>query len=92
MDLAELLVLYFKIISKYTDYFIKNYSFNNYEAYITGIYILEHVFKFGTLYKYNVIKLCEKCIYYYIEFILQLKQNDRTYIPLKNIDAFSFIF
>lgn len=91
MELKELIHLYYNIISKFNNYYFKYYN-NNFNIYKVGISTITHIFKFSLILKKNIIEICENSIYYYFEFIAQVKNNNDEYLHLDSKDATIFIF
>tara|TARA_Y100000741_G_scaffold329266_1_gene283065 strand:+ start:3572 stop:4177 length:606 start_codon:yes stop_codon:yes gene_type:complete len=65
---------YYIIIEQFKT-ILKEHTLNNNQIYIIGLHMLEHIFKFCTIYNIPQLDTCKKAIYYYIEFILQLNED-----------------
>ena len=64
------------IIIEHFKHILKEHDFDNDTIFTIGLHMLEHIFKFSNLYNMPQLDTCKKAIYYYIEFILQLKLNE----------------
>lgn len=90
MEIKDIIFIYYNILIKFTNYFLKNYDYDLI-IYNNGILTLTHIFKFSILTGKPIIETCEKSIYYYFEFITQLKNNSNELINLNTKDACIFI-
>ena len=64
------------IIIEHFKHILKEQELENDTIFTIGLHMLEHIFKFSNLYNMPQLDTCKKAIYYYIEFILQLKLNE----------------
>ena len=90
MELKELIHLYYNILYKFNNYYIKYYD-NNSDIYKVGISTITHIFKLSLIQKKNIVEYCENSIYYFFEFITQVKNNSDQYLHLQSKDATIFI-
>ena len=86
-----IILAYYDILSKYIKYYFKHKSFNKI-IFINGLYTLTEIFKFTVVTKKNIVECCDKSIYYYFEFILQLQNNNNELLNLTTKDAAIFCF
>lgn len=71
----NIIQLYYIIIEHFKT-ILKEHNLTNEKIFIIGLHMLEHTFKFCNIYNIPQLDTCKKAIYYYIEFILQLKLNE----------------
>ena len=82
---------YYNIIIKFIKYYFKYKSFNKI-IFINGLLTLTEIFKITIITNQNIIEHCDKSIYYYFEFILQLQNNNNDLLDLSTKDAAIFCF
>ena len=73
--MKHIIQIYYIIIEHFKS-ILKEHNLDNHTIFTIGLHMLEHIFKFCNLYNMPQLDTCKKAIYYYIEFILQLKLND----------------
>ena len=71
----NIIKLYYIIIEQFKT-ILKENKLDNPTVFTIGLHMVEHIFKFCYIYKLPQLDTCKKAIYYYIEFILQLKLNE----------------
>ena len=86
-----IIIVYYDILTKYIKYYFKHKSFNKI-IFINGLYTLTEIFKFTVVTNKNIVEYCDKSIYYYFEFILQLQNNNNELLNLTTKDAAIFCF
>ena len=86
-----MIIAYYDILTKYIKYYFKHKSFNKI-IFINGLYTLTEIFKFTVVTNKNIVECCDKSIYYYFEFILQLQNNNNELLNLTTKDAAIFCF
>ena len=86
-----MILVYYDILTKYITYYFKHKSFNKI-IFINGLYTLTEIFKFTVMTNKNIVEYCDKSIYYYFEFILQLQNNNNELLNLTTKDAAIFCF
>ena len=88
----NIIKLYYIIIEQFKS-ILKENKLDNFTIFTIGMYMLEHIFKFCYIYKLPQLDTCKKAIYYYIEFIIQLKQNENIKLSkLKKNSVCIFIY
>ncbi len=83
--------VFYDIIIKYIKYYLKYKSFNKI-IFINGLLTLTEIFKITIITNQNIIEHCDKSIYYYFEFILQLQNNNSDLLDLSTKDAAIFCY
>ena len=90
---------YTKLICHYLEYLCDHTSIQNKEYFLfvlkRGILSLSHIFNMLLLYTKNIeltITHCNKALYYYIEFIGQIADDNHSYLQLNSKDASLFIY
>lgn len=73
--MKHIIQIYYIIIEQFKT-ILKEHNLDNHTIFTIGLHMLEHIFKFCHLYNMPQLDICKKAIYYYIEFILQLKLNE----------------
>lgn len=86
-----MIIAYYDILTKYIKYYFKHKTFNKI-IFINGLYTLTEIFKFTVVTNKNIVEYCDKSIYYYFEFILQLQNNNNELLNLTTKDAAIFCF
>lgn len=71
----NIIQIYYIIIEHFKT-ILKDNNLSNQKIFIIGLHMLEHTFKFCNIYNIPQLDTCKKAIFYYIEFILQLKLNE----------------
>ena len=71
----NIIKIYYIIIEHFKT-ILKEHKLDNDNIFLIGLHMLEHIFKFSYIYNIPQLDTCKKAIYYYIEFILQLKLNE----------------
>lgn len=90
--MKNIIQIYYIIIEQFKC-ILKENKLDNDTIFAIGIHMLEHIFKFCNLYNMPQLDTCKKAIYYYIEFILQLKLNDDSKLSkLKKNSVCIFIY
>jgi len=90
---------YTKLICHYLEYLCDHTSIKNKKYFLfilkRGILSLSHVFNILLLYTKNIeltISQCNKALYYYIEFIGQIVDDNHSYLQLNSKDAALFVY
>ena len=90
---------YKKLICHYLEYLCDHTMIKNKEYFLfvlkRGILSLSHVFNTLLLYTKNIeltIAQCNKALYYYIEFIGQIADDNHSYLQLNSKDAALFVY
>ena len=90
---------YTKLICHYLEYLCDHTSIKNKEYFLfvlkRGILSLSHIFNILLLYTKNIeltVAHCNKALYYYIEFIGQIADDNHSYLQLNSKDAALFIY
>ena len=95
----EIIEIYSKIIIEYLRYIIKTITIKN--AKISkfiisrGLNTITHVFTHLLYYTKNVDILyfhCEKAFYFYVEFVTQISEDDKTFLQLSSRDATNYVY
>ena len=81
-----MIIAYYDILTKYIKYYFKHKTFNKI-IFINGLYTLTEIFKFTVVTNKNIVECCDKSIYYYFEFILQLQNKIRKSPALNQIHS-----
>lgn len=71
----NIIQIYYIIIEHFKT-ILKDNNLTSKKIFIIGLQMLEHTFKFCNIYNIPQLDTCKKAIFYYIEFILQLKLNE----------------
>ena len=92
----EIIDIYSKIIIEYLKYIIKTITIKNNKIskfiISRGLNTITHVFIHLLYYTKNVDILhfhCEKAFYFYVEFVTQISEDDKTFLQLTGIPQFS---
>jgi len=90
---------YTKLICHYLEYLCDHTSINNKDYFLfilkRGVLSLSHIFNIFLLYTKNIeltITHCNKALYYYIEFIGQIVDDNHSYLQLNSKDATLFVY
>jgi hypothetical protein len=95
----EIIDIYSKIIIEYLRYIIKTITIKN--AKISkfiisrGLNTITHVFTHLLYYTKNIDILhfhCEKAFYFYVEFVTQISEDDKTFLQLSSRDATNYVY
>ncbi len=97
--ITEIYSKYLGIMKEYIIQFVDTIYISNaiYYKYILkkGIETLCHVFKIILLYTRNLnitYNLCQKSLYYYVEFICQIGDDNHSFLQLNSKDASLFVY
>ena len=97
IDIGKKLKLFSKIIFMFLSSIETKIKKHKFKKFIVdrGINTLKHVFIYTFLYTRNIdlaMFLCKKAFIYYIEFIIQIKQDIHAFLCLTSKDATIFVF
>lgn len=97
--ITEIYTKYFGIVKEYIIQFIDTIYITNMKYYryiiIKGLETITHVFKIILLYTKNLnitYNLCQKSLYYYVEFICQIGDDNHSFLQLNSKDASLFVY
>ena len=97
--ITEIYTKYFGIVKEYIIQFIDTIYISNMKYYryiiIKGLETITHVFKILLLYTKNLnitYNLCQKSLYYYVEFICQIGDDHHSFLQLNSKDASLFVY
>lgn len=95
----EIFNQYLKIINKYNETIITSIHINKHDyfkyVYLKGIESLTYIFNMLIMYTKNLSLTyhnCEKSLFYYIEFIGQIGDDNHSFLQLSSKDAILFIY
>jgi hypothetical protein len=95
----EIIDIYSKIIIEYLRYIIKTITVKNTKMtkfiISRGLNTITHVFTHLLYYTKNVDILpfhCEKAFYFYVEFVTQISEDDKTFLQLSSRDATNYVY
>ena len=95
----EIIEIYSKIIIEYLRYIIKTINVKNCKIskfiISRGLNTISHVFTHLLYYTKNVDILsfhCEKAFYFYVEFVTQISEDDKTFLQLSSRDATNYVY
>jgi hypothetical protein len=95
----EIIDIYSKIIIEYLRYIIKTITIKNSKVskfiISRGLNTITHVFTNLLYYTKNVDILtfhCEKAFYFYVEFVTQISEDDKTFLQLSSRDATNYVY
>ena len=95
----EIIEIYSKIIIEYLKYIIKTITIKNNKIskfiISRGLNTITHVFIHLLYYTKNVDILhfhCEKAFYFYVEFVTQISEDDKTFLQLSSRDATNYVY
>jgi hypothetical protein len=96
---TEIVDIYSKIITEYLRYIIKTITIKNNKIskfiISRGLNTITHVFIHLLYYTKNVDILyfhCEKAFYFYVEFVTQISEDDKTFLQLSSRDATNYVY
>ena len=96
---TEIYTKYIGLVNEYIVQYIDTISIRNMKYYkyiiIKGLETITHVFKLIILYTKNlnvVYNLCQKSLYYYVEFICQIGDDNHSFLQLNSKDASLFVY
>ena len=96
---TEIIDIYSKIIIEYLRYIIKTITIKNIKIskfiISRGLNTISHVFINLLYYTKNVGLLyfhCEKAFYFYVEFVTQISEDDKTFLQLSSRDATNYVY
>ena len=96
---VEIITKYMLLINEYFTLCLDTIHISNEEYYkyviMKGIETINHVFKILLLYTKNLnitYYYCQKSLYYYVEFISQIGDNNHIFLKLNSCDASLFVF
>ena len=96
---AEMFSKYINLLSEFTGQAQTSISISNLDYYkyviIKGIETITHVFRMLLLYTRNIelsYYNCKKALYYYIEFIGQIGEDNHEFLKLTSKDASLFVY
>lgn len=96
---AEMFSKYINLLSEFTSQAQASISISNLDYYkyviIKGIETVTHVFRMLLLYTRNIelsYYNCKKALYYYIEFIGQIGEDNHEFLKLTSKDAALFVY
>jgi len=95
----EIIDIYSKIIIEYLRYIIKTITIKNIKIskfiISRGLNTITHVFKHLLYYTKNIDILnfhCEKAFYFYVEFVTQISEDDKSFLQLSSRDATNYVY
>lgn len=98
-NIEEVYSNYIKLMDKYNTTVLTSINIINHQyfkyIYLKGIESLTHIFNFLIFYTKNMSLTyhhCEKSLFYYIEFIGQIGDDNHTFLQLNSKDAVLFIY
>lgn len=98
-SLHEIFNQYLKVIYKYNETIITSIHINKHDyfkyVYLKGIESLTYIFNMLIMYTKNLSLTyhnCEKSLFYYIEFIGQIGDDNHSFLQLSSKDAILFIY
>ena len=98
-SIHEIFNQYLKIIHKYNETVISSIHINKHDyfkyVYLKGIESLTYIFNMLLMYTKNLSLTyhnCEKSLFYYIEFIGQIGDDNHSFLQLSSKDAILFIY
>lgn len=96
---SEILKIYSKLTIDYLKYIIKTIvtkkKKNTIFIITRGLYTLTHVFLHILYYTKNLditFVHCEKAFYFYVEFVSQISEDDKTFLQLSSRDATNYVY
>tara|TARA_B100000214_G_scaffold283082_1_gene212685 strand:+ start:377 stop:1186 length:810 start_codon:yes stop_codon:yes gene_type:complete len=98
-SIYEIFNQYLKIINKYNETIITSIHVNKHDyfkyIYLKGIESLTYIFNMLIMYTKNLSLTyyhCEKSLFYYIEFIGQIGDDNHSFLQLSSKDAILFVY
>lgn len=98
-ELSEILKIYSKLTIDYLKYIVKTIltkkKKNTVFIITRGLYTLTHVFLHIFYYTKNLdisFFHCEKAFYFYVEFVTQISEDDKTFLQLSSRDATNYVY
>jgi hypothetical protein len=95
----EIFNQYLKVMNKYNETVISSIHINKHDyfkyIYLKGIESLTHIFNMLLMYTKNLSLTyhhCEKSLFYYIEFIGQIGDDNHSFLQLSSKDAILFVY
>ena len=95
----EIFNQYLKVMDKYNNTVVQSIHINRHDyfkyVYLKGIESLTHIFNMLFMYTKNLsltFHHCEKSLFYYIEFIGQIGDDNHTFLQLSSKDAILFVY
>ena len=96
---TEIFTKYIGVLNEYFSQCIENIHIKNINYYkyilLKGAETVTHVFKILLLYTKNlpiVYAHCQKSLYYYVEFICQIGEDNHSFLQLNSKDAALFVY
>ena len=96
---SDIFAKYVNLLSEFTSQAQTSIAISNLEYYkyvvIKGIETITHVFRMLLLYTKNIELSyfnCKKALYYYIEFIGQIGEDNHEFLKLTSKDASLFVY
>ena len=96
---VNLIVTISSLVTEYLNFIFENITIKNTKyakfVIIRGLDTVLHVFRFLILYTKNIDLTyyhCQKSFYYYVEFVGQILEDDKTFLQLTSRDATIYVY